>query len=127
MEQTDVESTNATEISFANEPPTKLRHSVSFTLPKNIYQRFDETSQLRAEQPSCIRRRRTSVLDPTIEFCEYYTGLPNVTAPFECDLDSRTAVLRRCGQAEPLSFPDIYSQRFVNSFKSLLTILTKYR
>lgn len=132
MEQTDVASTNTSAISFANDS-AKLRHSVSYTSPTSLRSapRFDETSQqqqllanhlnnedqleLQPSIPGQIqrRRRRTSVLDNSvIEFHSAYH--PTADRIYEHDqhlLDARATVLRRCGQAEPLCFADVYSQR----------------
>lgn len=126
LEQTNVESTNLSKISFAKET-TKLRHSVSLTSPKSVHTNFDETSQLRKEQSTINRRRRTSVFDTSvIDLCCEYTGLPNVPT-FDRDLlDARSTVLRRCGQAEPLCFADIYSQRYVQSFVCPIDIQQLY-
>lgn len=105
---------------------------MSYTSPTSLRPapRFDETSQqqqlanhlnieddqLQPSIPDQIqrrRRRRTSVLDNSV--IEFHSAYHQTTDRiYEHDqhlLDARATVLRRCGQAEPLCFADVYSER----------------
>jgi hypothetical protein len=101
LEQTDVESTNQLKISLPNESNRQtLRHSVSFNLSRDDFADFNETTDRRA-----ARRRRTSVLIPTVDVGRI-TGYDFVST-----YKARDTILRECGQSEPLEFDDIYSER----------------
>lgn len=102
---------------------------MSYTSPTSLRPapRFDETSQQLANhlnnedaqlQPSIPgqiqqRHRRTSVLDNSvIEFhSAYHQTASRIYEHDQHLLDARATVLRRCGQAEPLCFADVYSER----------------
>lgn len=100
MEQTDVESINNLKVSFTNESNRQtLRHSVSFNLSRDNFADFNETSDRRA-----ARRRRTSVVNPTVDVGRL------TEFDFVSTYEARDTILRKCGQSEPLEFADIYSE-----------------
>ncbi|KAJ6648306.1 Serine/threonine-protein kinase haspin like [Pseudolycoriella hygida] len=99
LEQTDVESINNLKTSLPNESNRHtLRHSVSFNLSRENFTDFNETTERRT-----ARRRRTSVVNPSVEVGR------STEFDFVTTYDARDTILRKCGQSEPLEFADIYS------------------
>lgn len=135
LEQTDVVSTKSSELSLSNDRSIqKLRHSVSYTSPKTVYavsqqqqqqeknqnqnqhyhpQEFDETTTRLRRQYSSIRCRRTSTVDGTksLAYINDDEYAPFANSNYLHKLTARDIVLRRCGQSEPLSFSETYSER----------------
>lgn len=109
LEQIDVESINTLKISLSNESNRQtLRHSVSCNLSRDSFADLNELPDRRT-----ARRRRTSVVNPTVD-AERLTEFV-----FRSTYDARDTILRKCGQSEPLEFADIYSESALRNCRKI--------